>query len=221
MDGDGDQDLICGNLGLNNKFHASPDHPLELYEGDVDGNSTHDVLLSKHSHGKEIPVRGRDCSSEQVPSLTQKFPTFKAFSESSLEQLYGKEALGKMHHLQAVEMASCYFENDGKGAFTKHRLPMTAQYGPLLSLVIRDMNADGMPDIIAAGGIYDIENETTRYDAGQGNVLINQGKSVFKNAVQYGAFLPYPIKGMVLIPGKKNFLISVENDGPARKIIFE
>ena len=98
---------------------------------------------------------------------------------------------------------------------------MTAQYGPLLSLVIRDMNADGMPDIIAAGGIYDIENETTRYDAGQGNVLINQGKSVFKNADQYGAFLPYPIKGMVLIPGKKNFLISVENDGPARKIIFE
>ena len=221
MDGDGDQDLICGNLGLNNKFHASPDQPLEMYEGDVDANGTHEVLLSKIRNGKEIPVRGKDCSSEQVPSLNQKFSTFKAFSQSSLEDIYGKNQLDKLHRTYIDEFASCYFENDGKGNFNKMTLPLEAQYGPLLSIQINDMNGDGKPDILAAGGIYDVENETARYDAGQGNILINQGKGKFKNADEFGAFLPYPIKGMVLLNGKETRLITVENEGPARQIIFK
>jgi len=220
MDGDGDQDLICGNLGKNNKFHPSADHPLEMYEGDVDGNGSHEILLSKLHEGRNVPVRGKDCSSEQVPSLNQKFPTFKAFSESDLEKLYGKEALANMQHRSVTEMASCYYENTGKGAFIKHELPLQAQQGPLMSIILCDLNKDGKPDIISAGGIYDAENETARYDAGQGTVLMNQGQGKLLHAAEYGAFLPYAVKGMVMLSEEKKVLVAVENEGVGRIVTF-
>ena len=116
-----------------------------------------------------------------------------------MAQIYGTLGLGNATVSKATEMASCYFENDGKGGFTKHHLPLEAQYGPLMSIQIHDVDSDGRQDLICAGGIYNAENETTRYDAGLGTVLFNQGEGRFKEEFDYSAFLPYDIKDMVLM----------------------
>src|SRR5690606_32517021 len=40
IDGDGDKDLIVGNLGLNAQFRASEDQPLSIHYKDFDGNGS-------------------------------------------------------------------------------------------------------------------------------------------------------------------------------------
>ena len=47
LDGDGDQDLIVGNIGENYKFKASIEKPFQVYAKDFDSNGTNDVFLAR------------------------------------------------------------------------------------------------------------------------------------------------------------------------------
>ncbi len=78
MDNDGDDDLIVGNLGLNYKYKATKDQPFQVHTDDFDKNGALDIILSYSENGNIFPVRGRSCSSQQIPSIGQKFKTFEA-----------------------------------------------------------------------------------------------------------------------------------------------
>ena len=45
LDGDGDQDLIVGNIGENYKFKANSEKPFQVFAKDFDGNGTNDIFL--------------------------------------------------------------------------------------------------------------------------------------------------------------------------------
>ncbi len=66
FDGDGDDDYVMGNLGKNNSFNPK-EKPIYIYSKDFDDNGSYDVALSKINNGKLVPVRGKECSSEQNP----------------------------------------------------------------------------------------------------------------------------------------------------------
>ncbi|MCB0818831.1 MAG: VCBS repeat-containing protein, partial [Flavobacteriales bacterium] len=102
LDGDGDLDVVTGNIGLNNKFHPSKEKPLEIYMDDLDGTGTSDIVLAKHgSNGICVPVRGRECSSEQMPFIKERFSTYEDFSKADLNTLYGEENLARALHYSA------------------------------------------------------------------------------------------------------------------------
>ena len=181
LDNDGDLDLVAGNIGLNNKFHPSAEKPLEIYMGDLDASGTNDIVLAKHKAPGStecVPVRGRECSSEQMPFIKDKFKTYKAFSEADITTLYGNEQLRKAVHLSARDFRSMVWRNDG-GKFTPMPLPSVAQTAPLRGCVVADVNGDGNKDLITAGNLFGTEVETTRYDAGTGCVLLGDGKLGF------------------------------------------
>jgi hypothetical protein len=180
FDNDGDQDYFVGNLGYNNKFHPTKEKPLHIYGNNFDSNNTYDMVLSKDYKGNLVPVRGKECSTQQNAFIKDKIPTYKAFANSTLMDIYGVEPLKASYHKQVFEFGSMYLENKGNQSFIIHKLPNTAQMGPTMGFEFGDVNSDGFLDVIGVGNIYETEVETIRYDANEGYILLGNGKGELK-----------------------------------------
>ncbi len=182
IDGDGDLDLVAGNLGLNFKYHASPDRPFEVYASDFDSNGTNDIVLGYYDDKELFPLRGRQCSSEQMPFIKKKFPTYDAFGKAAITDIFNQEQLENAIHLKAKTFASILLKNEGSN-FKVEKLPNEAQLSSINTILIDDFDDDGNNDILLAGNLYGAEVETPRADASHGLLLKGDGK---------GNFLPLP-----------------------------
>ncbi|MCH7774080.1 MAG: VCBS repeat-containing protein [Bacteroidetes bacterium] len=105
FDNDGDMDYVAGNLGYNYKYHATENEPLHVYCYDFDRNNSYDIVLGYYNEGECYPVRGRECSSEQIPNIKENFPTYDAFGRASLADVYGGD-LNKALHSEAYTFAT-------------------------------------------------------------------------------------------------------------------
>lgn len=177
LNGDGLQDFIVGNAGLNTKFSFKEDASLHIYSDDFDQNGTNDIILSTEYEEHLVPVRGRECMSWQLPNIPQQFPTFNEFANSDLEGILGSSEMKEALHYEATEWRSGVLINKG-GSFEFKALPNQAQISPINGAVVMDYNQDGIPDIFCAGNFYGPEVETGRQDAGIG--LLLEGKGDFK-----------------------------------------
>ena len=180
VDNDGDTDLVAGNLGLNYKYTASQEKPFEVFASDFDQNGRMDIVFGMHKEGKLLPLRGRECSSQQVQGIENKFPTYREFASADLAGIYGAQMIEAALHLEATTFAHYWIENRGGGAFEWHQLPQEAQIAPVNSIIPFDYDRDGFLDLLVAGGLYDAEVETPRADASVGSVLRNLEGKGFK-----------------------------------------
>jgi hypothetical protein len=171
IDNDGDLDLFAGNLGLNSKFKAGKGNSFHIYCDDFDMSGTYDIVLSYSYKDELVPARGRGCSSEQMPFIANKFPTFKSFAEASLVEIYGQEKLDNALHYEADMLESIFLENKGNGEFEIKVLPVEAQISPVHDFTFLDINGDGTNEVILVGNIYHTEVETMRLDASYGCIL--------------------------------------------------
>ena len=181
FDKDGDIDIIAGNLGENYKYKASPKTPFELYTTDFNANGNLDIVLSFYEENKQYPLRGRECTSNQMPFIKEKFKSYDSFGKAQLEDVYGKEKLSKALHLKASTFTSMYLENDGTGQFNPKPLPVEAQFSTINSIITNDIDGDGNLDIIISGNLYGSEVETPRADASYGLFLKGNGEGDFKS----------------------------------------
>jgi hypothetical protein len=179
LDNDGDMDLVAGNLGLNSKYRSSEESPFEIYINDFDGNKRQDIVLSVTKKGKKLPLRGRECSSQQIPTIKRKFETFDEFASASLDDIYGEKMLAGALHYKIDTFAHHWFENLGNGNYKRHKLPIEAQFSSINTIVFFNYDQDDFPDLLVAGNLYDTEVETPRADAGIGLVLQNDSKKGF------------------------------------------
>ncbi len=215
IDKDGLKDYIIGNWGSNNKFHPTKEKPLHLYAGYLDNNSTFDVVLSKVSKtGKLLPVRGKECSSQQVPILNKKITSFKKFASLTLPDIYGETQLNNATHVEAHNFKSFILKNNSNGTFKIQYLPIEAQFSPTLSTEIYDVNNDGYLDIFGIGNIYDTEVETIRYDASQGYILLGNKKGTFNYTTDISYFNNNEAKEIekIIINNKVHFIILNKNN---------
>jgi len=211
MDNDGDEDIIAGNLGENYKYKASQEEPFEVYYDDFDENGSKDIVLTYYNYGIQYPLRGRQCSSEQIPELKEKMPSYDLFASSDVSKVYGDYALEKALHYKATTFATTYFENQGNGQFVSHTIPKLAQLSSVNDLIINDFNEDNHQDILLAGNLYNAEVETTRNDAGFGLLLIGDGEGSFTEMTpqESGFFVPYNVKSLTLLESTVGKLIFV------------
>ena len=107
-----------------------------------------------------------------MPFIAEKFPTYDAFANASMEDIYGSK-LDSAVAYEANTFKSILLLNKGNGNFEKQALPAAVQTAPTLSVVFHDLNQDGFEDAILAGTIYHTEVETPRWDSGTGLVLFS------------------------------------------------
>lgn len=213
IDGDGDEDLVVGNLGKNYKYKATADEPFEVYSYDFDDNGSLDIVLSYYEHGVAFPVRGKDCSTQQIPSLSNKFDTYEKFGGSNLGEIYGK-TLGTALNYQAKTFASAYIENLGNGSFDFRPLPPLAQVSSINNILIKDYDLDGHKDLLISGNLYQSEIETPRNDASYGLFLRGNGEGDFVAVplAESGFFAPHDAKDMKSIQVGNREIILVANN---------
>jgi len=216
LDGDGDTDWVAGNLGLNTKYRGTNTAPFEVYGGDFDHNGTSDIILGYQQEGITWPVRGRQCSSEQMPLLTQKFPTYQDFGVASIQDIYGSSLQTGLHY-SANWMATSWVENLSNGKFKLHPLPNQTQLSTVNGIVIHDLNSDGHLDLVLAGNMLNAEVETCRHDASIGCILLGNGKGNFAPlSLQESGFFAFgDVKDLLLVKDKdqKPLLIVSKNAG--------
>ena len=92
VNNDGLKDYVVGNVGLRiSNLNPVKEKPFKIYATDFDDNGTNDIVLSKKYHENYVPVRGRECSSQQMPFIKDKFPTYSEFANASLSDIYGEK----------------------------------------------------------------------------------------------------------------------------------
>lgn len=179
FDGDGDMDYLVLNAGLNTKYKSpAPDKPAMIYYSDFDANGQYDIVEAKSgSDHVLLPVRGLSCSSEAMPLVKQRMPTYHDFAGATLEQIYTPDSLEQAHVLTANTLASGVLVNggtpgDGAAAFTFQPLPRIAQASPGYGAAMADFGGDGTPDVYFVQNFSHREPETGRWTGGIGQFLL-------------------------------------------------
>ena len=172
INNDGLNDYLVGNIGENSKYKTSIDKPLKIFGNDFDGNGTHDLVLSYKYEGNYVPLRGKECSTQQMPFISEKIPTFEEFANASIEDIYGDEIIDA-YERKVTSFESIVLINRGNNKFDVQKLPPLAQSIPILTSDVYDINNDGFEDIIVAGNIYNTEVETPSLDNQFALVLIS------------------------------------------------
>ena len=215
VDNDGDMDLIAGNLGDNYKYKAAEDATFDVYLNDFDGNRTNDIVLSYYNEGKQYPVRGRECSSQQMPSIKKKFKNYDDYSTATLLDVYNENKLEDAIHYQVSSFKSAVFINEN-GKFNRRDLPISAQMAPANQILVEDFDKDGVKDIVLGGNLYASEVETPRADAGYGLFLKGHQDVNFEplSAKDTGLFIDGDVKDLVKIEvqGRPYILVAKNND---------
>lgn len=214
FDKDGDMDYILGNNGLNYKYKATEEETFDIYMKDFDENFKSDIVLSYYNKGKQYPVRGKQCSSQQIPGIKNKFKKYETFSTATLEDVYGKKNLENALHYQVKSFASIYLENKN-GKFIIHKLPVEAQVSSVHQIIVDDFDNDGNIDALLAGNLYQSEVETPRNDGGHGLFLKGNGKGDFLPVpvIKSGFYTSGDVKDLKRITvGSENYILSAKNN---------
>ncbi|TXG36103.1 VCBS repeat-containing protein [Seonamhaeicola maritimus] len=188
FDNDGDMDLMVGNLGLNSKYQATKEKPFQIYANDFDNTGSLDIVLGYKQNGKNYPLRGRECSSQQMPFIKEKFPNYHDFAMAELEDVYGDENIEKALKYKATTFATSLLINNGSGSYSIKPLNNLAQTTAVKSMITHDFDSNGLLDALLFGNMYGFEVETPRQDAGYG-IYLESDNGNFRRKPHKGLFV--------------------------------
>ena len=219
FDMDGDSDFLLGNLGWNNKFGGSKGTKLEVYAKDFDSNGDFDVVLATTKGEKLLPVRGRECSSEEMPFIQEKFPSYESYAKAELDEILSDEQLDGSTHEKLSTLNSLILINNGDGTFTARDLDRLCQAGPVKAFKTGDFNNDQKPDFLYGGNHFPTEVETARYDGLYPGICFGDGKGNFDCQTLFidGALRIDDIRDIKVIKNNgKDLVLMSTNNGPLR-----
>jgi hypothetical protein len=114
LDANGFQDLILGNAGLNLKWKASHERPVNLYVHDFDKNEQLDPIIFYDFFGEYVPFPSKDKLVGQLPSLKKKFLDYNKFSKiQSIKDLTGIKEKDILVSKKISELRSMVLFNSG------------------------------------------------------------------------------------------------------------
>jgi hypothetical protein len=175
VDGNGQQDILGGNVGLNFKMKASKERPVLLYLDDFDENGQPDPIIFYDFFGKYVPFASKDKLTEQLPFLKKKFLSYTDFSKiSDITVLTGRAKKDILEIKKIEELRSMAYLNVGQD-MKAVALPKEAQMS-----TIEDFYFNGERDILYVGNYLDYTTELGQSNANSGGILSVHGNGKMK-----------------------------------------
>ncbi len=219
---DGYPDLLVGNHGLNSRFRANKEEPLEMLISDFDNNGTHEHIISMYTEGVKYPmVQLRDLT-QQIPIFSQRFPRFNDYKDVETDDLFSGKLPPKAMELKTTNLASgIFFNNGSKMQFSK--LPARAQLSPVYAVKTLDFDRDGNIDILLGGNFAESKPEVGQYLAGFGTLLRGMGDGTFRYVPN--AETGFKINGNIrnieeVIIGNKHVWVFTRNNRELYKMVY-
>ncbi|MHA4810033.1 VCBS repeat-containing protein [Flavitalea flava] len=222
VDGDGDTDLVIGNMGTNNQFRASEKEPLQIYYGDFSGNGTFDPLLTYYIQGKSYPYASRDELFRELPAQQKKFSRYADYADAQIEDLLTPDQLARASIGNVRILSSICLHNEGNRKWTILPLPNYAQIS-MINGIVPEPGSAGTGNLILAGNFYPFRAQLGPLDAGMGLILEYGGKGNGKGEFtpltyeQTGLYIPGDTRSLIgLKGGKHQFLVAAGYNGPVQ-----
>ncbi|MEQ8413053.1 MAG: VCBS repeat-containing protein [Imperialibacter sp.] len=223
LNGDELPDFIVGNHGLNSRFKASAQKPINLFLSDFDQNGSLEQILTQYNGDFSYPVALKHDLVMQLPGLKKKYLKYENFKGQKMEDIFTSEELANATRLTANILESVALINKSNGRFEIVRLPQEAQFSPIYAILANDFNQDGVTDLLLAGNLYDTKPEVGRYDASYGVMLQGNGQGGFKNvsAQQSGFSLKGQAREMALMKvGSQQMLLVANNNDALQMFVY-
>lgn len=186
LNGNGRQDIILGNFGINGRMQASAESPVKLYVNDFNENGQTAPVISYRVNGEERPFEQLDEILAQIPEVKEKIRSYRDYAGKNLEELFSSAKLDSALKKEVWELRSLILLNMGEGEFVQKPLPFEAQWFPVYAIHADDLNDDGIPDLLLGGNLYAVKPSMGgKMDAGYGLVLLGKGDGRFET-VEYG-----------------------------------
>jgi hypothetical protein len=211
LDGDGDEDLVAGNYGLNTQFRVGVETPMSILSKDFDGNGKPEAITSYFIGGRSYPSHSLDDLLEQMPSLRKRFNTYAAYANAGTDDIFSASDRKGALELKATEMQTIVLENTGKGGLVIHELPVQAQYAPVFAMAATDIDRDGRKDLILCGNQSGTRIKYGKYDANKGFVFRNEGGMRFSylTPTRTGIYINGDVRSVVPMQDGDRLLIGV------------
>lgn len=179
FNGDGNQDLVIGNTGLNTQCRASDAEPAEIFYKDFDNNGSVDPMLCFYIQHKSYPYVTRDELLDQMSIMRTRFTDYKSYADVTMKEIFSADELKDMKSLKANHLETSFFERSADGRFHLKTLPLQAQFSTVFAMTAIDYNKDGNLDLILTGNSNQARLRFGKCDANYGVLLENDGKANF------------------------------------------
>ncbi|MEM7372714.1 MAG: VCBS repeat-containing protein [Bacteroidota bacterium] len=216
LDKDGRDEFILGNWGLNSKFQASSDKPLDLYVKDFDNNGKSEFILNWYPPLEEeatIFFTKMDLAA-QLPSMKKVALTYSEYATQTYESLFTRKQREGALHYTASNLQSAILWLTDNGAELE-ALPWQAQVSPIYGIIAEDLDNDGHTDLLLGGNLYGLKPEIGRMDASDGIFLKGKGTRQFQylSPQQSGIRLEGEIRDLTMIqnPNQKKTILVGRN----------
>ncbi|HZY80803.1 MAG TPA: VCBS repeat-containing protein, partial [Cyclobacteriaceae bacterium] len=179
LDGDGYDDFVLGNHGLNSRVRASMQKPVCMYINDFDQNGTMEQIVCTFNGEKSYPLALRHDLISQMPFLKKKYLKYESYEDQTIENIFTPEQLKNATKLEAYYLQTSILWNKQGTGLSLTSLPLEAQLSPVYGIQVGDFNNDGNRDLLLGGNQYRVKPELGRYDASFGTFLAGDGKGNF------------------------------------------
>lgn len=155
------QGYLLANQGLNSRWKANQDNPIELVYKDFDGNGSVDPILFQFLGEKSYPIPSKNQIITQIPSWKKRFLAYREFAKIDQTDFFLPENLESSQTLQAMELRSGILTDSNDFIPFTNSIQATRIFGMV----------ELSDKYFLVGNYFGNETVTGRNDAGRGFVL--------------------------------------------------